>query len=188
MTRRQFELFLDTVSRFDVSPGVRHACNSAGALNHPDFALDGVRCGISIYGCEWPGTRPALSLRAVITHLKAVEKGATVGYGSLWRAPGPARVATVAIGYADGVHRARANRGHVLVRGRRAPLIGMVSMDAITLDVSDVPGVQVGDVATLIGRDGDQVITAEEVAEWSETISYEVLTSIGSRVERRHSS
>ncbi|HKC19347.1 MAG TPA: alanine racemase [Candidatus Dormibacteraeota bacterium] len=188
MTRKQFELFLDTVSRFDVPPGMRHACNSAGALNHPDFALDGVRCGIAIYGCEWPGTKPALSLRAVITHLKSVEKGATVGYGSLWRAPGPARVATVAIGYADGVHRARANRGHVLVRGHRAPLIGMVSMDAITLDVSDVPGAQVGDAATLIGRDGDQVITAEEVAEWSGTISYEVLTSIGSRVERRHSS
>jgi len=187
MTRRQFEIFLDAVSRFEVGPGMRHACNSAGALNHPDFALDAVRCGISIYGCEWPGTRPALTLRATVTHLKTVEKGATVGYGALWKAPGQARVATVAIGYADGVHRARANRGHVLVRGHRAPLIGMVSMDAITLDVSDVPGVQVGDTATLIGRDRDQVITAEEVAEWSGTISYEVLTSIGQRVERRHS-
>jgi alanine racemase len=187
MTRRQFDLFMATVSDFEVGPGMRHVCNSAAALNHPDFALDAVRCGIAIYGCEWPGTQPALALRAAVTHLKSVEKGATVGYGSLWRAEGPARVATVAIGYADGVHRARANRGHVLVRGRRAPLIGMVSMDAITLDVTDVPGVQVGDTATLIGRDGDQAITAEEVAEWSGTISYEVLTSIGPRVERRHS-
>jgi alanine racemase len=74
-----------------------------------------------------------------------------------------------------------------LVRGHRAPLIGMVSMDAITLDVTDIPGVSLGDAATLIGRDGEQVITAEEVAEWSGTISYEVLTSIGPRVERRHS-
>ncbi len=186
-TRRQFELFLDTVSQFEVSPGMRHACNSAGALNHPDFALDAVRCGIAIYGCEWPGMRPALALRATVTHLKTVEKGATIGYGSLWTAPGPTRVATVAIGYADGVHRARANRGYVLVRGRPAPLIGMVSMDAITLDVTDIPGVLVGDHATLIGRDGDQVITAEEAAEWSATISYEVLTSIGTRVGRRHS-
>ncbi|HKW58303.1 MAG TPA: alanine racemase [Candidatus Dormibacteraeota bacterium] len=185
MTRRQFELFVETVAGFEVGPGMRHVCNSAGALHHPDFALEGVRCGISIYGCEWPGTRPALALRSAITHLKTVDKGATVGYGSLWRAEGPTRVATVAIGYADGVRRARANRGHVLVRGRRAPLVGMVSMDAITLDVSDVPGVQVGDTATLIGRDGDQVITAEEVAEWSGTISYEVLTAIGPRVERR---
>jgi alanine racemase len=187
MTQRQFDLFIDTVSRFEVGPGTRHVCNSAGALNHPDFALDAVRCGISIYGCEWPGTKPALALRSVVTHVKTVEKGATVGYGARWHAPGTARVATVAIGYADGVHRARANRGHVLVRGRRAPLIGAVSMDAITLDVSDVPGVEVGDTATLIGRDDDQVITAEEVAEWSNTISFEVLTSIGSRVERRHS-
>lgn len=187
MTPRQFELFIDTLSRFEVAPGMRHVCNSAGALNHPDFALEGVRCGIAIYGCEWPGTTAALSLRAAITHLKSVNKGATVGYGSLWQARGPARIATVAIGYADGVHRARANRGHVLVRGHRAPLIGMVSMDAITLDVTEVPNVETGDVATLIGRDGDQVITAEEVAEWSGTISYEVLTSIGSRVERRFS-
>jgi alanine racemase len=185
MTRRQFDQFLDTLSRFEVSPGLRHICNSAGVLNHPDFALDAVRCGIAIYGCEWPGTKPALALRAAITHLKTVEKGATVGYGSLWRAPERTRVATVAIGYADGVHRARANRGDVLVRGRRAPLVGMVSMDAITLDVGDVPDVKVGDTATLIGRDGDQVITAEEVATWSGTISYEVLTSIGPRVERR---
>jgi len=93
----------------------------------------------------------------------------------------------VAIGYADGVHRARSNRGDVLVRGRRAPLIGVVSMDAITLDVTDVPEVQAGDVATLIGADGDERITAEEVGEWSGTISYEVLTSIGPRVERRYS-
>lgn len=185
MTQSQFDLFLDTVSRFEVSPGMRHACNSSGALNHPNFALDAVRCGIAIYGCEWPGTRPALSLCSVVTHLKTVEKGATVGYGSLWTAKATSVVATVAIGYADGVHRARANRGHVLVRGRHAPLIGMVSMDAITLDVTGVPGVKVGDTATVIGRDGDQVITAEEVAEWSGTISYEVLTSIGPRVERR---
>jgi alanine racemase len=186
MTRAQFELFTRTVASLGVDPGMRHACNSAGALNHPEFALDAVRCGIAIYGCEWPGMKPALALRSVVTHVKTVDKGATVGYGSLWRAPGRARVATVAIGYADGVHRARANRGVVLVRGHRAPLIGMVSMDAITLDVTDAPGVEVGDVATLIGRDGDETITAEEVADWSRTISYEVLTSIGPRVQRRY--
>jgi alanine racemase len=186
MTRAQFELFTRTVAALGVDPGLLHVCNSAGALNHPDFALDAVRCGIAIYGCEWPGTRPALALRSVVTHVKTVDKGATVGYGTLWRASGRARVATVAIGYADGVHRARANRGEVLVRGRRASLIGMVSMDAITLDVTDVPGVEVGDVASLIGSDGDETITAEEVAKWSGTISYEVLTSIGPRVQRRY--
>ena len=186
MTRQQFDRFLDALANFDVDPGMRHACNSAGARRHPEFALDAVRCGISIYGFEWPGTEPALSLRSVVTHVKTVEKGATVGYGARWTAPDRSRVATVAIGYADGVFRARANRGDVLVRGRRAPLIGMVSMDAVTLDVTDVPGVAVGDVATLIGRDGDERITAEEVAAWSGTISYEVLTSIGPRVERHY--
>ena len=184
MTRGQFDRFLDTLATFDVDPGLRHACNSAAALRHPEFALDAVRCGISIYGCEWPAAEPALSLKSVVTHVKTVERGATVGYGARWMASARSRVATVAIGYADGVFRARANRGDVLVRGHRAPLIGMVSMDAITLDVSDVPDVQVGDVATLIGLDGDERITAEEVAAWSGTISYEVLTSIGPRVER----
>jgi alanine racemase len=121
-----------------------------------------------------------------VTQVKAVDRGATVGYGATWRAPERSRVATVAIGYADGVHRSRSNRGDVLVRGRRAPLIGMVSMDAITLDVTNVPGVAVGDVVTVIGEDGDARITAEDVATWSDTISYEVLTSIGPRVERRH--
>jgi alanine racemase len=186
MTERQFALFTETLARMNVEPGIRHASNSAASLRRPDFALDAVRCGIAIYGCEWPGTRPALSLRSVVTHVKTVHEGATVGYGALWRATSTSRIATVAIGYADGVSRARANSGDVLVNGRRAPLIGMVSMDAVTLDVTDVPGVQVGDIATLIGRDGADRITAEEVAGWSNTISYEVLTAIGPRVERRY--
>lgn len=189
MTRAQFDRFrsaMTTLSTLGIDPGMRHACNSAGALRHPEFALDAVRCGIAIYGCEWPGTKPALALRSVVTHVKTVAAGATVGYGATWMASGKRRVATVAIGYADGVLRARSSRGDVLVRGRRAPLIGVVSMDAITLDVTDIPAVEAGDIATLIGPDGEERITAEEVAQWSNTISYEVLTSIGSRVERRY--
>ncbi len=187
MTRRQFDRFIETLATFDVDPGLRHACNSAATLRYPDLALDGVRAGIALYGCEWPGTLPALTLRAVITHLKTLSAGDTVGYGATWRATTTSLVATVAIGYADGVHRKRSNRGHVLVRGHRAPLIGAVSMDAITVDVTDVPDVRIGDHVTLIGSDGNERITAEDVAGWSETISYEVLTSIGPRVERRYS-
>ena len=183
MTRLQFERFDAALKNLGVEPGLRHACNSAGAHHFPEYALDAVRCGIALYGCEWTGNQPALALKSVITHLKTVEKGATVGYGSTWRARGRTRVATVAIGYADGVHRIRSNRGHVLVRGHRAPLIGTVSMDAITVDVTDVEGARVGDVVTLIGVDGDEKITAEEVGRWSGTISYEVLTSLGRRVE-----
>ncbi|MFI5281626.1 MAG: alanine racemase [Candidatus Dormibacterales bacterium] len=186
-TRAQFDRFIETLAGFDVDPGIRHACNSVATRLHPEFALDAVRCGISVYGCEWPGLRPALALRSVVTFVKTVEKGDRVGYGGTWRAPGRSRVATVAIGYADGVLRARANRGHVLVRGQRAPLIGMVSMDAITVDVTEASDIQVGDVVTLIGVDGHERITGEQVAEWSGTISYEVLTAIGPRVERRYS-
>jgi len=186
MTSAQFDRFIGALSRFEIDPGLRHACNSAGARRYPEFALDAVRCGIALYGCEWPGTRPVMALRSVVTQLRTLGSGDTVGYGATWRSPGRSRVATVAIGYADGVFRARSNRGHVLVRGHRAPLIGAVSMDAITVDVTDVDGVQVGDTVTLQGEDGGDLIRAEDVAEWSNTISYEVLTSIGPRVERRY--
>lgn len=185
-TRAQFDRFVKSMATLGVEPGLRHACNSAAALRFPEMALEAVRVGIALYGCEWPGLSPALALRSVVTHVKTVEKGDTVGYGATWSAPNRARVATVAIGYADGVFRARSNRGHVLVRGHQAPLIGAVSMDAITIDVTGVPEVQLGDVVTIIGADGDQRITAEEVAEWSRTISYEVLTAIGPRVKRRY--
>jgi len=183
MTRRQFDSFTQTIEALGVDPGLRHACNSAGARHFPEYAMDGVRCGIALYGCQWSGNQPALTLRSVITHLKTVNKGDTVGYGATWRAPERSHIATAAIGYADGVFRIRSNRGEVLVRGHRAPLVGTVSMDAITLDVTHIEGVRMGDVVTLIGQDGDQRITAEEVARWSGTISYEVLTSLGRRVE-----
>jgi alanine racemase len=187
MTRLQHQRFMDAIDTLTVDPGLRHVSNSAAARHFPEFALDGVRCGISLYGCEWPGTQPAFSLRSVVTHVKTVGEGDSVGYGATWRAKQRSRIATVAIGYADGVSRMRSNRGHALVRGRRAPLVGIVSMDAITLDVTDIAGVEVGEVVTLIGQDGDEKITAEEVARWSGTIPHEVLTSLGARVERRYS-
>jgi len=187
LTRRQFDLFEDVLSSLGVDPGLRHACNSAAALRHPEFALDAVRTGIAIYGCDWPELRPALSLRALLTNVMTVPAGWTVGYGATWRAEREARIGTVAIGYADGVFRARGNAGWVLARGRRAPLIGRVSMDAISVDLSDVDDAAVGDTVTLIGSDGGERISAEQVAEWSGTISYEVLTALGPRVERRYS-
>lgn len=183
-TRSQFEAFLAAIG--DLPGVVRHACNTAGALRHPEMALDAVRTGIGVYGCEWPGTRPALSLRSQVTQVKRVEPGDSVGYGRTWRAAATTTVAAAAIGYADGVFRARSGAGSVLVRGQRAPLLGRVSMDTISLDVSRIPGVAPGDVVTLIGTDGGATISAEEVAEWSGTISWEVLTSIGPRVERRY--
>ena len=181
-TRDQFRLFQEVLDRLEVDPGLRHAANSAAALRHPEMALDAVRCGIALYGCDWPGLRPALALRAMITQVKRVPRGASVGYGRTWTAPGEARVATIAIGYEDGVLRSRSGRGEVVIAGRRVPLVGRVSMDQITADVTGIPEARPGEVATLIGEG----ISAEEVAGWSGTISYEVLTAIGRRVERRY--
>jgi alanine racemase len=180
-TREQFEHFLAATEGL---PGLRHLANSGAVLNHPEMALDAVRVGIAMYGCQAPALEPVLQLRARVAQVKTVVAGASIGYGRTWQAAGPARIATVSIGYADGVHRARANRGEVLVRERRVPLVGAVSMDSITLDVSALPEVEAGDAATLIGSDGGERIRAEEAAAWSGTISYEVLTSIGQRVER----
>ena len=177
---------MQTLEELGVEPGLRHACNSAAALRHPEMALDAVRAGIVIYGCEDAAMRPVMSVRALVTHVKEVSQGGSVGYGATWTAGRATRVATVAIGYADGIHRARSNKGWALIGGKRAPFIGRVSMDAITLDVGELGDVRLGDVATLLGADGDQRIRAEEVAEWSGTISYEVLTAVGPRVERRY--
>jgi alanine racemase len=187
LTREQFRRFEEVLSGLGADPGLRHACNSAAALRHPEFALDAVRTGIALYGCDWPGLRPALALRAHLAHVATVPAGWTVGYGAAWRAARETRIGTVAIGYADGVFRARANTGWTLVRGRRAPLIGRVSMDAVSIDLSDVDDAEVGDVVTLIGSHGAERVSAEQVAEWSGTISYEVLTALGNRVERRYS-
>ncbi len=177
-TALQLRLFLDALAGLGVAPGIRHAANSAAVLNHPEAALDAVRVGIAMYGAAG-GLRPALALRSVVTRVEDLPAGASVGYGRTWRATRPARVATVAIGYEDGVMRARSNRGEVVVLGRRRPLVGRVSMDAIAVDVTGMD-VAPGEVVTLIG-DG---IRAEEVAEWSGTIAYEVLTAIGPRVVR----
>ena len=179
--RQQLDRFLSATEGL---PGLRHLSGSGALLNHPEMALDAVRVGIAMYGCEGSDLDPVLRLRARVAQLKIVSAGESIGYGRTWTAPGRTRIATVSIGYADGVHRVRSNRGEVLVRGRRAPLVGRVSMDSITLDVSGVAGLEVGDPATLIGADGEERIRAEEVGAWSETISYEVLTAIGRRVER----
>jgi len=115
-----------------------------------------------------------------------VPEGAGVGYGQTWTAPAARRVATLAVGYADGLHRRQSNRGHVLLRGKRAPIVGTVSMDQTTVDVTEIPGVTIGDMATLIGRDGTSELTASAVAATVDTIPWEVLCAISARVVRRY--
>ena len=129
-----------------------------------------------------------MSVRSEVIDIRDVAQGAPVGYGALWRAPRPSRIATIPMGYADGLSRQLSNRGHVLIRGKRAPIVGAVSMDMSMLDVTDLPGVSVRDEAVVLGSQegplGKDCVSADEIADHAGTIPWEVLTSISRRVPR----
>jgi len=165
-----------------------HVLNSAGVLGAPDLARDLVRPGIFLYGgrCgdELPAPRPVASLRARVVHVRDAVAGTTVGYGATHRAREAERWATLSIGYGDGLPRALGNRGHALIHGARVPIVGRISMDVTVVNITGMDGVGVGDVATLIGRDGSEEITVDEVAGQSGTISYEILTGFTPRLPR----
>jgi alanine racemase len=167
-----------------------HAANSAAALALPVTRHDLVRCGIAIYGYAPAGAegadrlRPAMSFHARVSQVKTVRSGQSVGYGRTWVAERDTRVAAIAAGYADGVQRAQSNRGMVLVGGRRCPIVGRVSMDQLTADVSLVEGVRVGDEAVLFGRQGAEWLGADAAGAAAGTISYEVLCAVSARVPR----
>lgn len=170
---------------------LHHIANSGALINLKETHLDMVRPGIMLYGIyPTPHYRsrielkPVLSLKTRIAYLKTVEPGRTISYGLTYLVKKKTRVATLPIGYGDGFSRAHSNRGEVLIRGRRAPIIGIVTMDQIMVDVGGIDGVAVGDEAVLIGEQGGDRITAEEIAERIGTISYEVLAQLGKRVSR----
>lgn len=176
-----------------LSPRVRHAANSAAMLRMPASRLDMVRPGLALFGLEpragvAPDLRPVMRVRSEIVALRTVEVGQRIGYGHTWEATRRSVVATVPMGYADGLSRSLSNRGSALVRGARAPIAGAVSMDLTMIDVTDVPGAQVGDEVVFLGTQegplGRETITAAEIAELSGTIPWEVLTSISRRVPR----
>ncbi|TMG19531.1 MAG: alanine racemase [Chloroflexi bacterium] len=195
-TKEQLRVFLDAraaLVRGGVANFMSHAAGSAGLLRFPEARLDLVRAGLLIYGVRpvrrWddlPTLRPALTWQTVVTHVAAVPKGESVGYGRRFTAQAPVRVATIALGYADGLHRRASEGGQAIVRGVVVPMAGTISMDQAALDVTNVRGVAPGDVVTLIGRDGQAMLTADDLAQASGTISYEVLCAISSRVPRRH--
>ena len=168
---------------------IRHCANSA-AIHRlmPEAAFDMVRMGISLYGYPPvpPGCtlRPAMRWIAPITYIKEVSSGDTVSYGRTWTAPGPRRIATVACGYGDGYHRRASGRAQVLIHGQRAPVVGRICMDQMMVDVTGLADVQPGDTVTLLGADGDAFLSAEELAAWADTISYEVLLAGTGRVRR----
>jgi alanine racemase len=127
---------------------------------------------------------PAFTWKSRVIFLKMVSEGAGISYARTWIAKRPTRVATLAVGYADGLPRILSNKGQVLIGGRRAPIVGRVTMDLTMVDVTDLPDCHVGDEAVILGRQGNEEITATEIAEWAQTNSYEILSRIGSRVPR----
>jgi alanine racemase len=166
-------------------------CNSASIIDRHFDDFDWVRPGIALYGA-YPHDRqrdliaiePALRLESAVIELKTLPQGAPVGYGGTFVCPRDSRIAIVPVGYADGYPRLVSNRGCVLIRGRRAPIVGRISMDLMAVDATDVPGADDLDPVTLIGSDGGGEIRVEEVAKWAETISYEILTGLMPRVHR----
>jgi alanine racemase len=185
-----FAPFVERIRR--IAPVVAHAANSAATLAEPASHFDMVRCGIALHGCDpmnespdlWD-LEPALELTSYVAAIKRLSPGESVGYGRRLIAERETWIATVPIGYADGVARAHTNNGEVLISGRRYPIVGTVSMDNITVDLGPRAEVGVGEEVVLIGRSGVERITAEDVARRIDTINHEVLCRLSDRVTRR---
>jgi alanine racemase len=173
---------------------IQHAANSAATLSAREAHLDLVRVGLTLYGSsptssmpEGLDLRPAVALRSRVARVMELPVGDGVGYGQTWHAERPTRVALVTAGYADGIPRRLSNRGTALMCGREAPLIGRVSMDMTTFDITDCPGVRVGTHVTFFGRDRSEEIPLARFADATDTIPHEALTLIGGRVARVYS-
>jgi alanine racemase len=169
-----------------VEPGLVHAANSAGALLHTGMQADLVRPGIYLYGGGgWqPAAASVVSVRTRVLAVRDVRAGSTVSYGATWTAPRNARLATLGIGYGDGLRRELSNRGRALIHGEEAPFRGVVCMDTVVVDVTGRDDVRPGDVATLLGNDEGASIGLSEMARLCDTIDYEILTGLGGRVPR----
>ena len=200
-TRRQEERFHSALARLSalgVDPGVVHLANSAAIASRPESWADMVRPGVILYGYH-PGyepvelreeaerrlpLKPVMSLRARIISLRDIPAGSAVGYNARFVAQKPARVAVLAAGYGDGIHRSLGNRGNVLVRGKLAPIVGIVSMDVTMVDVTEIEGVKIGDVATVYGTDGHEIFPANQVARTIGTVTSDLLCAVTKRVPR----
>jgi alanine racemase len=197
-TERQLDVFravLGQIRQRGFTLPLVHTANSAAIVRFPNAHFSLVRPGIMLYGYHTlpatvpaPDIRPVLSLHTTIAQLRTIPRGGTVSYNGTYVATRPTRIAVLPIGYADGYSRQLSHRGSVLIRGRRASIIGLVCMDMIMADVTDIAPLQVGDTVTLIGQQGQESIWADEVAGWIDTIPYEVLCGIGSRVPRLYES
>jgi alanine racemase len=196
-THLQFRRYGDALEQLRVSGvGVRlrHVCNSAGTLNYPEMHLDAVRPGLILYGM-WPSAfckRPfelkeVFSVKTAVAALRELPQGWGVGYGLRYMTRGAERIAVLPLGYADGYPRSLTMKAQVLVRGERAPLVGSICMDQIMVNVTHIPNVQVGDEVVLLGSQGDERISPEEMAAWLGTINYEIPNLFMPRVPRYYS-
>ena len=187
----QLERFLGAVGRLPRRPSLLHVANSAAALRGNRFAFDLVRPGVFLYGgtlgegLEQP--RPVVSVRARVLSVRRLRKGESVSYGASWKAPRDTVVATLGIGYADGIRRrvGVAGNAQVLLRGKRCPIVGFVQMDMTLVETGTIE-VQVGDIATIVGEDAKQRITLDEFAMWSDEVQHELLTALGPRLPRMY--
>jgi len=183
--------FLSTLAKMGITFPLRHAANSAALINLPETHLDMVRPGITLYGL-YPSPevarkielQPAMGVKALVSHVKEVEKGSSISYGRTFVAKRRTVIATLPLGYADGYARLLSNRGEVLLHGRRAPVVGRVCMDQTMLDITEIPGVAPGDTAVVLGKQGEEAITAEELGEKTGSINYEVVCKFSARIPR----
>lgn len=214
-TRRQierFEVALGKLEAHGLRPPLRHLANSGAVSSRPDTWHNFVRPGLALYGYEQPAwhrdgspvndvsplpLKPALAWKTHVLGLRDVPAGQALGYGGAYVTPAPARIAAVSVGYGDGLARrisiasagapeTATGRGQVLVRGQRAPIVGRISMDLTLVDVTRIAGAAIGDEVVLIGRSGEQEITAWDHARWADTVVYETLCNLSKRVPRRH--
>lgn len=190
-TEEQYARFLELLTRVqDTGEGrISHIANSATLLRYPEMRCDLVRPGISLYGCypaDWLqrasalDLRPAMRFSTTVLQVKEVPAGQGISYGHRYVTERPTRLAVLPVGYDDGYLRRMAGKAEVLVAGKRAPVRGMICMNACMADVTEIPGVKVGDEAVLLGCQGGGEIRAEEIARWSDTINYEILCLFGS--------
>ncbi len=195
-TEKQIGLFHDFVRRLEEELGlqipIKHCSNSAGILDWPAANDDLVRAGITLYGLypskdvnkEAASLTPALSLYSHISYIKTIESGQSVSYGCTYVATKATRVATVPVGYGDGYPRSLSNKGFVLVAGQKAPIIGRVCMDQFMIDITDIPEAKIHDRVTLIGKDGKECITAEQLGDISGRFNYELVCDLNKRIPR----
>lgn len=188
-----FQTFVDRIEReIQITIPVKHCANSAGILELPQTGMDAVRAGIAMYGLspseEVDGERaqliPALSLHSRVIYVKPLRAGQSVSYGGIFTAQKDMKIATIPVGYGDGYPRSLSGKGYVLIRGKRAYILGRVCMDQFMVDVTDIEGACEGDPVTLIGVDGEESISAEELGELSGRFNYELVCNLGKRIPR----